>query len=277
MRKHLLVDFQHNRSILDHIDNKFSAWFSFSIVPLFVFGTTRRISLHYGHNLTFRNGRSFRDCTHITFRLISFAQLLQFQHWYIIILWFHCTIIFIEVAHHHCFSFVTTYFLLLILNLTSSLRVCFRSRFLFLLRIKISVSKGFVVSLYFVVTPSFHSFICCVFSPVVLMNLRQLMRLLINDLLMAVVLCDNLVHQQWDRKRHQRLSLVSRQSMSTVLEHNVLLFDSHHFASYSFIDSVIPCLCWLIDWFMCLIHYVTRRACIDWLTLFVHLLCQVID
>ena len=68
--------------------------------------------------------------------------------------------------------------------------------FLFLLQIQISVSKGFVVSLYFVVTPSFHSFICCVFSPVVLMNLRQLMRLLINDLLMAVVICDNLVHQQ---------------------------------------------------------------------------------
>ena len=116
MRKHLLVDFQHNRSILDHIDNNFSAWFSFSIVPLFLFGTTRRISLHYGHNLTFRNGRSFRDCTHITFRLISFAQLLQFKHWYIIILWLNCIILFIEAAHHHCFSFVTTNFLLLILT-----------------------------------------------------------------------------------------------------------------------------------------------------------------
>ena len=159
MRKHLLVDFQHNRSILDHIDNNFSTWFSFSIVPHFLFGTTRRISLHYGHNLTFRNGRSFRDCTHITFRLISFAQLLQFKHWYIIILWFHCTIIFIEVAHHHCFSFVTTYFILLIFDLTSSLHIfAADQRFLFSLQIKISCSTGSVFIPLFCRQSFTHSF-----------------------------------------------------------------------------------------------------------------------
>ena len=53
---------------------------------------------------------------YIIFWEIHFTQLLQFQHWYIIILWFHCIIIFIEVAHRHCFPFVSTYFLLLLLT-----------------------------------------------------------------------------------------------------------------------------------------------------------------
>ena len=52
---------------------------------------------------------------HIAFRETSFSPLFQFQHWYNIILWFHSIIIFIEVSHHHCFSFVTTHFFLLIL------------------------------------------------------------------------------------------------------------------------------------------------------------------
>ena len=138
MRKHLLMDLQHNRSMLPTIDNNFHFAFLVDSPPFFYFGTTRKTSLHCGHDFTFVNCSLLRDCTihhYITFWDICFAQLLQFQHWYIIILWFHYIIIFIEAAHHHCFLFVSTHFLLLILTSLPSLRLqgfsfCCRSRYL---------------------------------------------------------------------------------------------------------------------------------------------------
>ena len=83
---------------------------------------------------------------------------------------------------------MTTYFLLPILtslrHFVAGQDFCFCCRSRYLLR------KGqFIPFLCCQSFISFTSLLC--FQSFVLMNLRQLMRLLINDLLMAVVICDN--------------------------------------------------------------------------------------
>ena len=107
---------------------------------------------------------------YITFWVIRFAQLLQFQHWYIIILWYHCIIIFIEVAHHHCFSFVTTYLLLLIFDPSSLRHFVVDQDFCFCCRSRYLLRKGrfipFLCCQSFIFTHSFAVFsVLCVDEP----------------------------------------------------------------------------------------------------------------
>ena len=79
-------------------------------------------------------------------------------YYYIVIL-LHNT--FIEAAHHHCFSFLPTYFLLLILT---SLRH-FVQVFCFCCRSRYLRSKGRLTP-YMLSAFHFYSFVCCVFSHV---------------------------------------------------------------------------------------------------------------
>ena len=146
MRTLPLIDFQHNRAMLHNIDNNFDSLFSSNVPPLLCFGTTRRNSLHCIYDLFYHNERSSFDCMSLIFWMISFAKLLHFQHWYIIILWFYCIIhllkhLIITVSHfcqHVSSCWFWTHF------------VSPRSRFLFLLQITISAQQRMV-----------HSFICC--------------------------------------------------------------------------------------------------------------------
>ena len=94
--------------------------------------------------------------------------------------------IFIEVAHNHCLSFVTSSFQLLIL--ISLCHFVAGPDFCFVADLCNCAAKD-ALFLFCVVSLSFYSFLCCVFSYV--MHLRQLVRLRIDDLLMAVVICDN--------------------------------------------------------------------------------------
>ncbi len=67
--------------------------FSRQTSPLFsVLG--RREEIHFIVFVTYFSTMSDRSLTvcHIIFWVISFAKLLHFQHWYIIILWFYCII-----------------------------------------------------------------------------------------------------------------------------------------------------------------------------------------
>ena len=97
---------------------------------------------------------------HIIFWVISFAKVLHFQYWYIIILCFYCIIHLLKhliiTVSHFC-----QHISLCWLELTSSLR----SRFLFLLQITISAQQRMVYS--FVLSGfHFYSFVCSVFSHV---------------------------------------------------------------------------------------------------------------
>ncbi len=116
------MDLQHNRAMLHNFDNKFD--FAYLVdSPLF---SNMRLWERLHSMLSWLSSLS-RLLSDFTFWEIPFAQLLQFHHWYIIILWFHCIIIFIEVSHPHCFPYVSTYFVLLLFDLSLRTSACTQS------------------------------------------------------------------------------------------------------------------------------------------------------
>ena len=148
--------------MLHHIDNNFVSLFSSIVPPLHCFGTTRRNSLHCVYDLFLHNERSLFDCMSyqiLSVKFCSIASLSTLIYYYIVIL-LHNT--FIETPHHHCFSFLSTCFLLLILN----------SRRLTSFKISVFVADHDICAakddffLYMLSGFPFHSFVCSVFSPV---------------------------------------------------------------------------------------------------------------
>ncbi len=161
MRKLPLIDFQHNRAMLHHIDNNFVSLFSSNVPPFLCLGMTRRNSLHCVYDLFFHNERSLIDCMshHILSDNFCWIVSLSTLIYYYIVILLHNT--FIESPHHHCFSFLPTYFILLILtslcHFVQDFYFCCRSRYL--------RSKGRFF-LFMLSASHFFSFACCVFSHV---------------------------------------------------------------------------------------------------------------
>ena len=115
------------------------------------------------------------------------------------------------------FSFLTTYFLLLIL--TSLFVFAADQDFCFLLQ-DICAAKDDLF-LDYVVSRSFHSFVCCVFSHMCWWTCvswcdcwSMICRWRLSIVTIGWRAC---AHQQWDRKRHQHLSLVSVQLVQVIL------------------------------------------------------------
>jgi len=102
----LLVDLQHNRAMVNHWQY---IWFCFSRrCPPFLILGLRTTSLHCCRDLIFPNSRLLSVWTlhHILrYLFCSFPSISSLIYYYIVISLNND--IFIELAHHHCFSFLS--------------------------------------------------------------------------------------------------------------------------------------------------------------------------
>ena len=145
------------------IDNIFVSLFSSNVPPFICLGTTRGNSLHCVYNFLFHNERSLIDRTsyHIlSDKFCSIPSLLTLIYYYIVILLLNNIY---WSTSSSLFLVCDNIFTLADFDPTSSLRR--RSRLRFLLQIKIC-SANDNLFLSYVVSLSFHSLLCCVFSPV---------------------------------------------------------------------------------------------------------------
>ena len=158
---------------------------------------------------------------HIIFWVISVAQLLHFQHWYIIILWFYCIIHllkqFIITVSQFCQDISSCWFWTHFVSL--------RSRFLFLLQITISAQQRMV-----------HSFICC-----------QVFIFTRSFALFSVMCAEappfRLLH-------HYTSRLFSCSACAEVFYHSFWVARSFIYSfTHSFIHFCMSCLVWF-DWFI---------------------------
>ena len=147
--------------MLHTIDNNYHFSLLFTVPPSSIFGTTRKTSLHCGHDFTFLNCRLLLDCTlhHILRAPFCSVASTSALIYYYIMNSLHNNIYWSTSSSYICVNiFPPANF-----DLTSSLRL----RFLFLLQITISAKQrtvyAFICCHFFIFTHSFVVFsVMCV-------------------------------------------------------------------------------------------------------------------